>query len=457
MAAFCASGLPRRTGGALLAALFVVQFPQGSVARVHDNFASQFGGGGIQDGISPHSSKFPMHAMPGQPPNVQGMDPLNPVNELDHVASPLSSLELPLAPMIAPLMFGSKTGAGAATAAGWGPTMGIGSANYIPPYAQPSGMMPGSGAASTLASKLRSQKALAASLPVITNKAGDVMNADPVVDTSVPVGFLSSANGVYLAPRFPSTLQAVAEPSEDALKSCIMRVSVRTLTNEFSDTLKWGSVKVEGSSVNQLLQVLSTSAPRFTSKLAAPMVLLQRAAGARVKYNVKLAVPKGCALLPNDQTAMVLVKSIGSYIYGVDITLRPDMMGQYMPSVVGVPSDLIAFASKLPENSNFQPVGHCAFVARFSASPEEISLGASFTRVRIVALTQYGSEALELQIPIECLPQSLHRTALWSTKLSSGTAVFVAFSPPPRDDNEWFPIRHTDYEVDFQSATTSHR
>lgn len=286
-----------------------------------------------------------------------------------------------------------------------------------------------------------SRKALAAGLTVHTPEAGDVTTAAPVSDTSVPVGFFSSSTGVYKVPRFPSSVQSLSEPSEEAIRNCILRVPATKMTNGFSDTLKSGGVNIMGNASSQLLRFIATSSPRYTSKLSVPLVLFQRAMGARVSYEIKVAVPKGCVLLPSDPNLVGFVRRDGNYVVEAAVRLFPDILAGYTSSVAPVPADLVAFAAALPPDSNFQPVGHCVFVAHFSTAPENIRLWASYTQVRVEGDTALGTETLQLEIPLVCLPQSLHRTAMWATKLYNGTAIIVAFSPPPKPEPEWFVLR----------------
>lgn len=300
---------------------------------------------------------------------------------------------------------------------------------------------------------LRSRNALAASLPVHAEEGGGVTNAGPVSDTRSPVGFHASADGVYVAPRFPSTLLAIREPSEDMIKKCIMHISASKMTNGFSDTLKSGGVQLSGNAQHQLLRVMATSSPRFTSKLSAPYVLFQRATGTRLSYDVKLGIPHGCVLLPSDPNLMAYIQREGKYIVEAQVRLYPDVLASYMPSVAPVPSDILAFSANLPPNSNFQPAGHCVFVAHFTTQPENIQLSASHTQVRVEVATEAGVEVLDLEIPMLCLPQSLHRTAMWTTPVTNGTAVIVAFSPPPQTDSEWFLIRTTGDEATFRRTS----
>lgn len=271
-----------------------------------------------------------------------------------------------------------------------------------------------------------------------------------MTDTSVPVGFYSSSTGVYKVPRFPSSVYSVSEPSEDAIKHCTLRVSASKMTNGFSDNLKSGGVNIMGNASNQLLRIVATSSPRYNSKLGAPWVLLQRAMGTRVSYEMKMAVPRGCVLLAHDPNLVGLVRREGNYVVEVSIRLAPDTLAEYTSSVAAVPADIVAFAASLPPDSNFQPVAHCVFVAHFSTQPDDIRLQASYTQVRVEGNTALGTETLQLETPLMCLPQSLHRISMWTTKLFNGTGVIVAFSPPPKTDQEWFVVRTAGDEAALQ-------
>ncbi|KAL8439771.1 hypothetical protein Efla_002673 [Eimeria flavescens] len=316
----------------------------------------------------------------------------------------------------------------------------------------------GTGGPLLVNSKL-SQTAMAASLPLETGEPGDVLNASLVSDTSSPVGFHSSVNGTYAVPRFPSAVHNIRQPSEEQIKKCILRIPASKMTNGFSDTLKSGGVQIMGNSKEQLLKVISSSSPRYTSKFAAPYVLFQRATGARVHYELKLGVPRGCVLLPTDPNLMAFVTRIGKYITEAKVKLLPDILAVYSPSVAAIPADVLSFAARLPPNSNFQSAGHCVFIAHFMAPPESIKMSASYTEVLIEVGAEVGSyEALGMQIPVKCLPQSLQRIAMWTAPMTTGTAVIVAFSPPPHPQlqAEWFLLRSTSDENEFNSTASSH-
>lgn len=299
-------------------------------------------------------------------------------------------------------------------------------------------------------SSRESRNALAAGLTLHTPESGDVLTAPCVSDTSVPVGFFPSCNGVYKVPRFPSSVHSLSEPSEEAIKNCAVRVSASQMTNGFSDNLKSGGVNVTGNAHSQLLRIIATSSPRYTSKLGSPIVLFQRVMGMRLSYEVKVAVPKGCVLLHGDPRAMAVIRRDGSYVVGAVIIVPPDVPAEYTSSVAAVPADLVAFAAGLPPDSNFQPAGHCVFVAHFTTTPDNIRLFASLTQVRVEAQSALGTETLQLEIPLVCLPQSLHRTAIWATPLHNGTAAIVAFSPPPKPEPEWFVVRTSGDEAALQ-------
>ncbi|CDJ48362.1 hypothetical protein, conserved [Eimeria brunetti] len=380
-----------------------------------------------------------LHGAPGYFPFMQ------PFGGAQHPAAPLPPLQHQPSP--------------APPAAGSGPGLAYGS----PPFAlgipnRPAVGVPGLGAVGGVGgvggwhpvTSRQSRNALAAGLAVHTPEAGDVTTAAPVSDTSSPVGFFSSASGVYKVPRFPSSVHSVSEPSEDAIRNCVLRVPASKMTNGFSDTLKSGGVNIMGNASAQLLRIVATSSPRYTSKLSAPVVLFQRAMGTRVSYEIKVAVPRGCVLLPTDPNLVGFVRRDGSYVVEAAVRLLPDILADYTSSVAAVPADIVAFAAALPPDSNFQPAGHCVFVAHFTTGPENIRLSASYTQVRVEGDTALGTETLQLEIPLMCLPQSLHRTAMWATKLHNGTAVIVAFSPPPKPEPEWFVVRTSGDEAALQ-------
>ncbi|KAL8446881.1 hypothetical protein Emed_004760 [Eimeria media] len=357
--------------------------------------------------------------------------------------------------MQAPMGAAATGGAAAAAAGGFGfggnadfagiyglnPSMGVGT---LPSAA---------GGVGDLQAGSLSHNAMAASLPLQTEEAGDVLNANLVSDTSYPVGFHSSLDGTYAVPRFPSAVHNPRQPSEEMIKKCILRISATRMTNGFSDTLKSGGVQVMGNPREQLLRILATSSPRFTSKVGAPYVLFQRAMGVRHTYELKVSVPRGCVLLPNDVNLMAHVTRMGKYITDLRVRLLPDILAVYTSSVAAIPADILTFAANLPHNSNFQPVGHCVFIAHFMASPENINMQASYTEVLVEVRGDAGLETLGLQIPVKCLPQSLQRIAMWTAPMTTGTAVIVAFSPPPRPQSEWFLLRSTSDEHEFNSIS----
>ncbi|KAL8446691.1 hypothetical protein Emag_004639 [Eimeria magna] len=325
---------------------------------------------------------------------------------------------------------------------GMKPSMGVGTVPSVP-----------GGVGDLQAGSLVSQNAMAASLPLQTEEAGNVLNASLVTDTQYPVGFHSSADGTYAVPRFPSAVHNTRQPSEEMIKKCILRISAARMTNGFSDTLKSGGVQVLGNAREQLLRILATSSPRFTSKVGAPYVLLQRAMGVRHTYELKVSVPRGCVLLPNDVNLMAYVTRMGKYITDMSVRLLPDILAVYTSSVAAIPADILTYAANLPHNSNFQPVGHCVFIAHFMAPPENIKMQASYTEVLVEVRGDGGLETLGLQIPVKCLPQSLQRIAMWTAPMTTGTAVIVAFSPPPRPQSEWFLLRSTSDENEFNSIS----
>ncbi|CDJ41999.1 hypothetical protein, conserved [Eimeria tenella] len=478
MSGLCARRLFRNGGCALLAAFLIVQHPDGGESVFND--------------LTGASVELPVQPTPPQPP-LQGGASSFPQQLLGKhafvpqaegtttTAGPSLPTQQPATAGYASAFtqfFGSATPAPAVPPTQpQAPAVPAGLPGFLPPlsldfYGSPTASAVGAvatagnaagsaGGAAGLAGGnwspfgSRAQNALAAGLPVHTAEVGDVTGAAPVTDTSVPVGFLSSANGVYKVPRFPSGVQSVSEPNEDAIKKCILRISASQMTSGFSDTLKSGGVQITGSAFSQLLRLVGTSSPRYTSKLSAPIVLFQRAVGTRISYEIRVAVPQGCVLLPSDPNLMGLIRREGKYIVEAAVRLQPDMLAEYSSSVAAVPADVVAFAAALAPNSNFQPLGHCVYVAHFTTKPENIQLFASYTQVKVVGVTAMGMETLQLQIPLACLPQSLHRTALWSVGLHSGTAVIVAFSPPPKAEPEWFVVRTTGDEAAFSRLTGS--
>lgn len=285
-----------------------------------------------------------------------------------------------------------------------------------------------------------SRNAMVAGLSVDVKVPGSDILSTTVTDTRVPVGFHASASGTYVVPRFPSSVRSISEPTEEMIKHCMLQVTASKMTNGFSGTLKSGGVQVSGDPYHQLLRFRATSIPRYTSKVAAPVTLVQRLAGTKLGYESKLAVPPGCVLLPADPNLMVLVRQDGKYIGDVLVRLHPDSFATFVSSIASLPTGVLAMAAKLAPNSNFQPVGHCVFVAHFLTPPDTIQLMASFTEVRIIVATELDRESLGMKIPRNCLPQSPHRTAFWTTPVSNGTVVVVAFSPPPRSQNPWFVL-----------------
>ncbi|KAL8270550.1 hypothetical protein Esti_005521 [Eimeria stiedai] len=339
--------------------------------------------------------------------------------------------------------FGFSGNADFLSSYGLTPSMGVGAAPSVP-----------WGVGSLRAGSHLSQHAMAASLPVHVGEAGDVLNASLVSDTQYPVGFHSSLDGTYAVPRFPSAVHNIRQPTAEMIKKCILRISANRMTNGFSDTLKSGGVQVLGNAREQLLRIIATSSPRFTSKIGAPYVLFQRAMGVRQTYELKVSVPRGCVLLPNDSNLMTFITRMGKYITDMSVRLQPDTRAVYTSSVAAIPADILTYAANLPQNSNFQPVGHCVFIAHFMATPENVKMQASHTEVLVEVAGEAGLETLGLEIPVKCLPQSLQRIAMWTAPMAAGTAVIVAFSPPPHPQSEWFLLRSTSDENEFNTTSS---
>ncbi|CDJ28405.1 uncharacterized protein EMH_0001190 [Eimeria mitis] len=441
MSGHCARGL-RNASCAILAAFFLVQRPDGGDAAFNDLTGSM-----VDDPL--RQTAPPQAAAPLPPPTFPqesyGQDVQRTPKEAEGgaaTASPPATVSQGLPSRPGPLGYFSPPVQPFAGA----PNPAI----TLPPL-QPHPSSVAAAAGPGFASGFPSfSVGIPSRLTVHTPEAGDVTTAPPVSDTSVPVGFYSSANGVYKVPRFPSSVNSVSEPSEEAIRSCILRVPASKMTNGFSDTLKSGGVNIMGNASAQLLRIIATSSPRYTSKLSAPVVLFQRAMGTRISYEMKVAVPRGCVLLPSDPSLVGFIRRDGNYVVEAAVRLLPDILAEYTSSVAAVPADLVAFAAALPPDSNFQPAGHCVFVAHFTTTPENIRLAASYTQVRVEGDTAMGTETLQLEIPLMCLPQSLHRTAMWATKLHNGTAVIVAFSPPPKPEPEWFVVRTSGDEAALQ-------
>ncbi|KAL8431284.1 hypothetical protein ACSSS7_005369 [Eimeria intestinalis] len=455
-----APGLPSQ--GRFLAS----SLPSASGYNANVGFASTPDARALSSGLPPLPS---MPTLPGASPSaglgagaVAGFPMAARATASMGAASPLGGAAtmpptaetMPLGPSPMQQLPGIPATVGAGGPTGPGAAFGLGSNNHL---ANLYGMQPsmGVGVAATgmQAGTLVSQSAMAAGLPLPTEEAGDVLNASLVSETQYPVGFHSSVDGTYAMPRFPSAVRNIRQPSEEMIKKCILRIPASRITNGFSDTLKSGGVQVLGNAREQLLRIIASSSPRFTSKVGAPYVLLQRALGVRQTYELKVSVPRGCVVLPNDANLMAFITRVGKYITDLKVRLLPDILAVYSSSVAAIPADILTFAANLPHNSNFQPVGHCVFIAHFMATPGNIKMQASHTEVFVEVVGEAGLETLGLQIPVKCLPQSLQRIAMWTAPMTTGTAVIVAFSPPPRPQSEWFLLRSTSDENEFNSNT----